>query len=329
MAVFARVAPADKLRIIEGYQQLGAIVAMTGDGVNDAPALKRADIGVAMGMTGTDVAREAADIVLTDDNFASIVAAVEEGRAIFENIRKFVFYLLSCNISEVMTILFAIAAGLPNPLLPVHILWINLITDGLPALALGVDPKDPALMRRPPRDAQTGVVDRSILRGVLWYGGCITLATLGAFVHGLYWYHLHPQGYRTFPAAAGVLFHLPFWSGLDLRGPRTLALTTLAFAQLAHSFNCRSNTRSLFSLGWGTNPHLIAAVTVSVLAQLAVVYLPVFEHAFGTVPFAGRELAVVVGLSITPLLLGEARKAWLRRMESRPTDSQDRAPSIE
>jgi Ca2+-transporting ATPase len=295
--------------------------------VNDAPALKKADIGVAMGLTGTDVAREAADVVLTDDNFASIVAAVEEGRAIFDNIRKFVFYLLSCNLSEVMTIFLAIVAGLPHPLLPVQILWVNLVTDGLPALALGVEPKDPGLMERPPREPQARLLDRTVLRNISWYGGSITLVTLWAFFHGLYWYELHPRGYGAFHEAIPALFQLRFWAGADLRGPRTLAFTTLALAQLSHSFNCRSELRSLFDLGWGSNPRLVVAVTVSTLAQLAVVYLPPFQHAFGTVPIMGRELTVLVSLSLAPLLLGEARKAWLRRVARVRSSSSSRHPS--
>jgi P-type Ca2+ transporter type 2C len=317
VAVFARVSPADKLRIVDAYQKQGEIVAMTGDGVNDAPALKRADIGVAMGVTGTDVAKEAADIVLTDDNFASIVAAVEEGRGIFDNIRKFVFYLLSCNISEVLVIFLAILAGLPRPLLPVQLLWVNLVTDGLPALALGVEPNDRTAMDRPPRDPREGVLERSTIPSILWYGGCMMGVTFLAFGYRLYWDHLQPRGYENVPQVMSVLFHAPFWAGADLRGARTLAFTTLAFSQLAHSFNCRSETRSLFDLGWGTNRALIAAVAVSALAQLAVVYVPLFQPAFETVPLKGRELVVLAVLSLAPVLLGEVRKAWRRRRAGR------------
>jgi P-type Ca2+ transporter type 2C len=319
VTLFARVSPADKLRIVHAYQARGEIVAMTGDGVNDAPALKRADIGVAMGITGTDVAKEAADMVLMDDNFASIVAAVEEGRGIFENIRKFVVYLLSCNISEVLTIFLCILAGLPSPLIPVQVLWVNLVTDGLPALALGVDPKEPGLMDRPPRDPSAGVLDRETVHGILWYGAGITVVTMLAFLHGLYWYDLQPRGYETLSEALGVLFSARFWSGADLRGPRTLAFTTLALSQLAHAFNCRSDSRSLFARHepLPTNWHLIAAVGLSALAQLMVVYVPLFQRVFETVRIEGRELAVLVLLSLAPLLFGELRKAWKRRLTAR------------
>jgi Ca2+-transporting ATPase len=319
VTLFARVSPADKLRIVHAYQARGEIVAMTGDGVNDAPALKRADIGVAMGITGTDVAKEAADMVLMDDNFASIVAAVEEGRGIFENIRKFVVYLLSCNISEVLTIFLCILAGLPSPLIPVQVLWVNLVTDGLPALALGVDPKEPGLMDRSPRDPSAGVLDRETVRGILWYGVCITLVTMLAFLHGLYWYGLQPRGYETLGEALGALFSARFWSGVDLRGPRTLAFTTLALSQLAQAFNCRSDSRSLFARHepLPVNWHLVAAVGLSALAQLTVVYVPFFQRVFETVPIEGRELAVLVVLSLAPLLFGELRKAWKRRLTAR------------
>jgi P-type Ca2+ transporter type 2C len=319
VTLFARVSPADKLRIVHAYQARGEIVAMTGDGVNDAPALKRADIGVAMGITGTDVAKEAADMVLMDDNFASIVAAVEEGRGIFENIRKFVVYLLSCNISEVLTIFLCILAGLPSPLIPVQVLWVNLVTDGLPALALGVDPKEPGLMDRPPRDPSAGVLDRETVHGILWYGVCITLVTMLAFLHGLYWYDLQPRGHETFSEALGALFSARFWSGADLRGPRTLAFTTLALSQLAHAFNCRSDSRSLFARHepLPANWHLIAAIGLSALAQLTVVYVPFFQRVFETVRIEGRELAVLVVLSLAPLLFGELRKAWKRRLTAR------------
>jgi P-type Ca2+ transporter type 2C len=320
VAIYARVSPADKLRIVEAHQQNGQIVAMTGDGVNDAPALKRADIGVAMGIAGTDVAKGAADIVLTDDNFASIVAAVEEGRGIFDNIRKFVFYLLSCNISEVLTIFISIMAGLPQPLLPVQILWVNLVTDGLPALALGMEPKEPGLMDRPPRDPREGVLTGETVRGVLWYGGFITLATLAAYAHGLYWYCLVPQGHAGLEALAQA-FRPEFWQspGMEpgLLKARTLAFGTLAYSQLAHALNSRSERLSLLRLKPWTNPHLLAAIGLSILAQLLVIYMPLANRIFETVPITGRDLLVGGVLSVSPLFFGEVRKWLLGRRELR------------
>jgi Ca2+-transporting ATPase len=213
----------------------------------------------------------------------------------------------------VLLIFLAIVIGMPRPLLPVQLLWVNLVTDGLPALALGVDPNDHEVMERPPRDPKQGVLDRAAIRNILWYGLCVMSVTLMGLTYGLYGRHLAPRGYETVPEVLPLLFQPSFWEGADLRGPRTLAFTTLAFAQLAHSFNCRSETRSLFDLGWGTNRALIGAVTVSGLAQLAVVYVPFLQAAFGTVPLTGREMAVLIGLALVPLLFGEVRKAWLRR----------------
>lgn len=314
ISVFARVSPADKLRIVAALQAQGQIVAMTGDGVNDAPALKKADIGVAMGITGTDVARGAADIVLTDDNFASIVAAVEEGRRIFDNIRKFVFYLLSCNLAEVLLLFLAILAGLPQPLLPVQILWVNLVTDGLPALALGMEPKGPDVMRRPPRDPAEGVLNPRLSAETFWYGGVITLATLTAFAYGLQEFCLAPLGKSGMEAVRTAL-RPSFWSDANLSygltQARTLAFGTLAFAQLTHALNCRSTRYSLFTLGWRSNPLLLGAITISGLAQFVALATP-FGHAlFHTAPIGGRYLLVANLLSVSPLLAGECRK-WLR-----------------
>ena len=294
VAIYARVAPEDKLRIVEALQEGGQIVAMTGDGVNDAPALKRAAIGVAMGRSGTDVAREASDMILTDDNFSSIVAAVEEGRGIFDNIRKFVFYLLSCNISEVLTLFISILVGLPRPLVPVQILWINLVTDGAPALALGVEPKERGIMHRPPRPPSEGVLNRATLAEIALYGAFITAAALAAFI-----------------------IALRIYGSEDLAHARTAAFGTMAFSQLVHSLNCRSPRESVFRLGVLKNLYLLAAIAVSAGMTFFAIYTPFGNSVFQTAPIAGADLVVCGALSISPLLFGEIYKAIRRGMERR------------
>ncbi|NLJ79756.1 MAG: cation-transporting P-type ATPase, partial [Firmicutes bacterium] len=260
VAVFARVAPAHKLSIVRALQSNGEIVAMTGDGVNDAPAVKEADIGISMGVQGTDVTREASDMVLVDDNYTTIISAIREGRGIYENIRKFIRYLLSCNVGEVLTMLAAALAGLPLPLVPIQILWMNLVTDGLPAIALGLEPMEPDLMDHPPRSAQEGVFARRLLPKILFSGTIISASTLAVFVFSL-WY---------FPA--------------NLDRARTLAFTTLVFAQLAFVFQCRSEQRSLFQIGLWGNLYLLIAVVVSGGAQVFILYNRFFQKIFQTVP---------------------------------------------
>jgi P-type Ca2+ transporter type 2C len=298
VSVYARVDPEHKLRIVTALQHDGAVVAMTGDGVNDAPALKTADIGVAMGITGTDVSKEAADMVLADDNFASIVAAVEEGRAIFANIRKFLRYLLSSNIGEVLTmflgVLFAERIGLQAggnavvlPLLATQILWINLVTDGPPALALGVDPADEGLMARPPRPPHERVITPHMWRGILFVGAIMAAGTLlvldaslpGGFVEG---------------------------SG-DTPYAQTMAFTTLMLFQMFNVVNARSDDRSAFH-GLFTNRWLWAAVGVSVLLQVAVVYLPFLQRAFGTVALSAGEWMRCTAVASSVLWLRELSK---------------------
>lgn len=275
--VYARVSPEHKLRIVRAWRKRGEIVAMTGDGVNDAPAVKEADIGVAMGITGTDVTKEVSDMVVTDDNFASIVSAVEEGRGIYDNIKKFVHYLLSCNAGEILVMFVSSLIGLPVPLLPIHILWVNLVTDGLPALALGVDPVDPKIMSRPPRKSNEAVVTKQRGFLMLYQGAFIAFCSLLAFSFVLF---IEKEGVER---------------------ARTAAFIVLACSQLFHSYNCRSMSESLFKLGILTNKKLILATSVSFLLQMAVVYLPFAQKVFKTEPLGVVDWFLVVAISSFPL----------------------------
>jgi Ca2+-transporting ATPase len=308
--VFARVDPEHKLRIVSALQRKGHIVAMTGDGINDAPALKTANIGVAMGITGTDVSKEAADMVLTDDNFASIVKAIEEGRGIYDNIRKYLLYLLSSNAGELMTmfagVMFAGVLGLASaeiglflPLLAAQLLWINLITDGPPALALGIDPKDTDVMQRAPRERGGGVLTTKdwTRLGVI---GCVmmvgTLAVLDAY---------YPGGLLS-PFATGAQPN-----AADEAYARTAAFTTLMMFQLFNAFNCRSVRRSAFS-GMFDNKWLIAAVALSLVMHVLVVYVPVLQTAFHTVALSATDWLIAVVVAATLLVVMEITKAVLR-----------------
>jgi len=298
VSVFARVHPEHKLRIVKALQHAGEIVAMTGDGVNDAPALKTADIGVAMGITGTDVSKEAADIVLTDDNYATIVAAVEEGRAIFANIRKFLRYLLSSNFGEVLTmflgVIFAKAIGLHIvdgnvvlPLLATQILWINLVTDGAPALALGVDPAEPGLMSLPPRPRSEGVITPRMWSGIVFIGIVMAAGTLFVLDAGLPGGFV--EGYGTLPYA------------------QTMAFTTLVLFQLFNVLNARSDDKSA-ACGLFNNPWLWAAITLSVLLQAAVIYVPFLQRAFSTEPLTGSDWLFCTAVASSVLWLRELTK---------------------
>jgi len=282
--VYARVSPEHKLRIVRAWKSRGHVVAMTGDGVNDAPALKEADIGVAMGITGTDVSKEASDMILTDDNFASIVAAVEEGRAIFDNIRRFIHYLLSCNVGELLAMFLASLLGMPLPLLPIQILWVNLATDSLPALALGVERAEPGVMERAPRPRTEGVITRSMARIVGMQGLIIGLLTLGAFVFEYY-----------------VM-------GGGAERARVMAFSTTIFAQNVHAFNVRSNRLSVFELGLFSNRWLVAAFGIVIISELAIIYLPIFQPIFKTMPLTLSDWSIVVSLGLMPLIIMEVIK---------------------
>ncbi len=268
--VYARVSPPHKLRVVRAFKSAGEVVAMTGDGVNDAPAVKEADIGVAMGITGTDVTKEASSMILTDDNYATIVRAIREGRAIYDNIRKFIRYLLSCNVGEVLVMFLAAFMGLPLPLLPIQILLVNLVTDGLPAMALGVDPPAPGLMDRPPRPPQESIFARGLGTKIGFRGILIGVSTLVVFA----W-------------AMGPL-------AMSLREARTLALATLVMSQLFHVFDARSEDRNFLEIGLMSNPWAVLAVLSSIAMLVSVIYIPSLAALFKTSPLTGQDWLVVI-----------------------------------
>lgn len=280
VSVYARVSPRHKLMIVRALKRLGHVVAMTGDGVNDAPAVKEADIGVSMGVTGTDVTKEASSMVLLDDNFATIVAAVEEGRVIYNNIRKFIRYMLACNIGEVLTMFLGMLAGFPVPLLPIQILWVNLVTDGLPAVALGFDPPDRDVMMRPPRCSQESIFSHGLLGLILFRGALIGLTTLAVFVSLLY------------------------ISG-DVGTARTGGFVTLVATQLIHVFECKSEKKNLFEIPLLNNVYLVLAVACSLAMLLGVIYIPALQTVFKTVSLNLNEWMIIGGLSLLgPVIAG-------------------------
>jgi Ca2+-transporting ATPase len=294
VTVYARVSPIHKLRIVKALKSCGHVVAMTGDGVNDAPAVREASIGISMGKSGTDVTKEASAMILTDDNFATIVAAVEEGRCIYDNIRKFIRYLLACNLGEVLTMFIAIVVGLPLPLLPVQILWVNLITDGLPAIALGIDTHDPAVMHRPPRSSKESVFSRGLSRKILIRGIQIGASTV-------------------------LIFALVFLVQDDLELARTMAFVTLVVSQLFHVFDCRSENVSAFEIGLAKNKFLIFTVFCSILMEIAVIYNPFLRDVFQTVSLTVYDWLLVIVISgwafilngLKYLLFGKTKKRIL------------------
>jgi Ca2+-transporting ATPase len=292
--IYARVNPEHKLRIVDALKRRGEIVAMTGDGVNDAPALKRADIGIAMGKIGTDVSREAADMVLADDNFATIVEAVHEGRVVFDNLRKFILFLLSCNMSEVL-IIFTTALLAPYPaLLPLQILWINLVTDGLPALALGVDPGSPRVMERQPRSADESILTKRSQAQILWQGALITVGALLMYVG----------------ADRG-------WFAVDSpEHAQTMLFTTIVLAQLLHSFNFRSSTRSFFSTESLKNRWLLWAFLGSFALQQLVIYVPMLQRVFKTQPLGIHDWIAVIIAALVPIVLIDVTKLLIARRRS-------------
>jgi len=309
--VFARVSPEHKMRIVDALRANDQVVAMTGDGVNDAPAIKRADIGVAMGITGTDVAKETADMVLTDDNYASIVSAIEQGRVIYNNIRKFVFFLLSSNVSEILIIFLATLAGLPTPLTAIQLLWLNLLTDGAPALALAMEKGDPDVMRRPPRPKREPVINRSMQIGIIVQTIAMTSCVLLAFSLGLIW-HLQGQG---IPAGTNPLAYLIQydWRGVDVQTAETMAFVTLSLCELFRPYTVRSERVSLFKLGMFTNKFMQYAVGLSILLLILVVSVPFLQPIFNTHFLAPIEWLIVLGLALIPAGAEEITKFILRR----------------
>ncbi len=301
ICVFARVSPAQKVRIVEGFRQRGEIVAMTGDGVNDAPSLKKADIGIAMGMSGTDVARQASDMILTDDNFATIRRAIEEGRGVYENIRKSVIFLLSSNLGEIITMFLAVTVGFPSPLKSSHILWINLITDSLPALALGVDKNDgDSLMGQPPRRAKESLFARGGLPCTCFYGLLIAAVSLTAFL-------MLPCALLKMNGLAVSLGNISgmLQSGAVLAKAQTYAFTVLGMSQLYHAVGMRDIHKSFFRMKHLENKLMIGACAIGFLLQFAVTEVPFLIQAFGTSPLSGREWLRLSVLAAAPLFAHE------------------------
>lgn len=284
VSVFARVSPEQKLNIVRALQGRGFYVAMTGDGVNDAPSLKTADIGVAMGINGTDVSKESSDMVLLDDNFATIVKAVREGRRIFDNIRKFVKYIMTCNSAEIMIILFAPLIGLPLPLLPVHILWINLVTDGIPGLALAYEKEDPDIMSRPPRASDESLFAHGNGYHIVWVGFLMAAVTLGTQYWSMHYFGSHWQ---------------------------TMVFSVLAFSQLGHVLAIRSEKQYLFRKGLFSNPFLIQTIIITAILQLLVIYTPLGNELFKTEPLTIKELGFCVGVSAIVFHAVELEK-WIK-----------------
>jgi Ca2+-transporting ATPase len=291
-SVYARVSPAHKLRIVDALQADGNIVAMTGDGVNDAPALKSADIGIAMGVTGTEVTKEAAKMILADDNFATIVEAVREGRGIFDNIRKTLVYLLSGNTGELTVMLVAALGGLPLPLLPLHLLWINVVTDGLPALALVVDPAEDDVLQRPPRHPDEPMLGRAEWWFIITTGLLQGAATLGVFVWAL--------------------------SARDLSEARNLAFSVLVFGELFRAFAARSTTRVFWEVGAFTNVRLLAVVVFSVLMQLGIHHIPAAQAVFEIGPLSAADCLLTLLVASGPVTVIEVGKL-VRRWNVRKT----------
>lgn len=309
-SVYARVSPEHKVRIVKAWQKQGEIVAMTGDGVNDAPALKMADIGCSMGMVGTDVAKEAADVILTDDNFATIVSAVEEGRRIYDNILKAIQFLLSSNVGEIIVLLIAILitpwlsdifqidVNLIVPLLPIHILWINLVTDSLPALALAVDPAESDIMNRKPQKPKRGIFTKGMTWRVIYQGVMIGVLTLAAFIIGL----ATPE--KDLPMIEGLSKE-----EIKVEIGQTMAFTVLALSELVHVFNIRNNKKSIFKTKVFNNKKLLLAIGISAALMLVILFIPALRHIFSIPVLPTANVIEIILLVFAPLVIVEIFKA--------------------
>ncbi|WML31282.1 cation-translocating P-type ATPase [Neobacillus sp. OS1-32] len=301
--VFARVSPEHKVKIVKALKANGEIASMTGDGVNDAPSLQQADVGVAMGQSGTDVAKGAADIILTDDNFATIIAAVEEGRNIYQNIKKAILFLLSCNLGEIITLFFAILLGWPTPLTAVHILWINLITDTFPAISLGLDPDDPDVMKERPRSIRESIFAHGSGLFTLINGAIIGFITLFAFIAGLAFY-----------TGSESLFTIDFADVPQdaLIHAQTMAFITLSVSQLFHALNLRNQHKSIFQVGLFSNKYLLASILFGISIQAALVNIPFFNNIFAIHFLTIKDWLLILALSLLPIILNELWKAGKR-----------------
>jgi len=289
VSVYARVSPEHKLKLVQALQHRGHIVAMTGDGVNDAPALKKAEIGVAMGITGTDVSKEASDMILLDDNFATIIASVKEGRRIYDNIRKFIKYTMTSNAGEIWVMLLAPFIGMPLPLTSLQILWVNLVTDGLPGLALAIEPAERTVMQRPPYPPRENIFGRGMARDILWIGLLMGLVSLGV---GFLYYQMDPS------ASPAV------W--------QTVTFTTLTLAQMGNALATRSDQDTLFQIGLFSNKAMVGSVLLTFVLQLAVIYVPFLNRAFSTTPLSLRDLLISLGFSVIVFFAVELFK-WIRQ----------------
>jgi len=297
--VYARVAPEHKLRIVDVLQKRGEIVAMTGDGINDAPALKKADIGIAMGITGTDVSKEASSMILADDNFATIVSAVEEGRGIFDNMKKFILFLISCNIAEILLIFVGILIDLPLPLIAIQILWINLMTDGLPALALSSDPYEPDIMGRKPRDPKKNIIDKRAFTSIIIRAVIITVISLVLYYIAL---ELYAPGWQTLPKDSPQLYL-----------PRTFVFSTLLICELLNVYNTRSDRRSFFKVPLLSNKYLLVAVSISLILNFILIYTPPIANLFQLSPIPLIDWLIIVPLSFLTVVSEEIIKWYWRK----------------